>query len=227
MSWMLGYSNVLNIYSSYISYGLITFVYKLEYRAFLRFSLPIFCMLEIVYEGFWVFMGIFKCANTYALTWSVCVLVCVKMQVLMEARSQHLDVFLDLISLFFENRFITEFDAHHFDCTDPATFWDQPVMAFPVLACSTIPNILHGCWWLNIGIHAFTASTLPRRAFSAALGLVPSSNERWLTTVCNSSFPVVFHPVHTYAHLYIHTDTHIDVIKIITQLSKKFEHTLN
>lgn len=75
MSWMLGYSNVLNIYSSYISYGLIMFVYKLECRAFLHFSLPIFWMLEIVYEGFWVFMGIFKCANTYALTWSVCVCV--------------------------------------------------------------------------------------------------------------------------------------------------------
>lgn len=97
----------------------------------------------------------------------------------------------------------------------------------PVLARFTIPNILHGCWWLNIGIHAFTASTLPSRAFSAALGLVPISNKRWLTTACNSRFQVVFQPVRTYARLHIHTDTHIDVIKIITRISKKFKHTLN
>lgn len=164
----------------------------------------------------------------YICTYLVCILVCVKRQVLMEARSQHLDVFLDLNSLFFESRFITELGAHHFDCTDsPATLWDQPVMVFPVLARFTIPNILHGCWWLNIGIHAFTASTLPSRAFSAALGLVPISNKRWLTTACNSRFQVVFQPVRTYARLHIHTDTHIDVIKIITRISKKFKHTLN
>lgn len=127
-----------------------------------------------------------------------------------------------------ENRFITELGVHHFDCTDsPATLWDQPVMAFPVPACFIVPNILHECWWSNIGILAFTASTLPSRAFSAALGLGLSSDERWLTTACISRFQVVFQLVCTYAQLHIHTDTHIDVIKIITGVYKIFKHTLN